>query len=131
MGSHSDSCPCDSDRLFAECCRPIIEGQSSAGTAEALMRSRYTAYVIHDSDYLLESWHVNYRPKAVMMNINQKWQGLKVKHCVQGTNEDKEGLVEFVARYKIDGKAHRLHEISRFTKIDGAWKYVDGELKSS
>ncbi len=120
-------CPCGSGNALSDCCLPIIEGEP-APTAEALMRSRYTAYVREDEGYLLSSWHPRTRPKRIEMVQQQKWLGLKIRHTEQGRPDDAEGIVEFVARFKIAGKGHRLHEISRFERTPDGWKYVDGEI---
>lgn len=121
-------CPCGSGRSVVECCRPILEG-APAATALALMRSRYTAYVRGDDAYLLSSWHPRTRPSRIDFPEGQKWLGLKIKRTERGDTGDSDGVVEFVARFKIAGKGHRLHEASRFEKTAGGWKYVDGELR--
>jgi len=94
------------------------------------MRSRYTAYTQQQSKYLLETWHKDNRPASLVIDENQKWLGLKILACEDGLAGDDVGVVEFVARYKTDGRAHRLHEVSRFKKIDSEWVYMNGELKS-
>ena len=94
------------------------------------MRSRYTAYVLEDDAYLLRSWHPETRPAHLTFNPDQRWLGLKIKASDAGQNSDTEGTVEFVARYKIHGRGARLHETSRFTKVGGAWVYIDGTLIS-
>jgi SEC-C motif-containing protein len=119
-------CPCGNKRPFDDCCGPIIAGEREADTAEALMRSRYTAYTLRDLDYLLESWHPASRP-ATLGAADAKWIGLDIRDCREGGRNDATGVVEFVARFKIGGRAHRLHEISRFARVDGRWFYVDGE----
>ena len=91
------------------------------------MRSRYAAYVLEREGYLLETWHPETRPTALDLSAGQKWLGLKVLRSEQGNERDDAGLVEFVARFKIDGRGHRLHEISRFERVDGHWRYLDGE----
>jgi SEC-C motif-containing protein len=95
------------------------------------MRSRYSAYVLGDESYLLATWHASTRPSQ--LNLAEegpvKWLGLKVINA----NDDQiynEGTVEFVARYKVNGKAYRLHELSRFVRENGVWFYVDGEIKT-
>jgi SEC-C motif-containing protein len=100
----------------------------SAETAEALMRSRYVAYVLHDTDYLLATWHPAKRPRALDLGRGQRWLGLRIKRTERGFSGDSEGVVEFVARYKIQGRGYRLHEVSRFVRINGSWVYLDGEL---
>lgn len=101
----------------------------AATTAEQLMRSRYSAFVLHDVSYLLATWHPDTRPRCLTLDSDQRWLGLKVKRVEAGGVGDPTGVVEFVARYKIAGRGYRLHEVSRFSYIDGAWLYVDGELK--
>ena len=91
------------------------------------MRSRYSAYVECDQAYLLSSWHPDTRPSRVRFDPDQRWLGLKIKATAAGSAQDTEGTVEFVARYKVHGKGHRLHERSRFQKIGEHWCYLDGE----
>jgi SEC-C motif-containing protein len=120
-------CPCGSKRPFDDCCGPIIAGERDADTAEALMRSRYSAYVLRDLDYLRDSWHPASRPATLDGAADAKWIGLDIRDCREGGRNDATGIVEFVARFKIGGRAHRLHEISRFARVDGRWFYIDGE----
>ena len=96
------------------------------------MRSRYTAYVLGLEDYLLKTWAVATRPAALNLSANTqtKWLGLEVKR-VENTTETcnkNSAIVEFVARYKINGKAERLHEISQFVRIAGDWYYLIGDF---
>jgi len=91
------------------------------------MRSRYTAYSLGRGDYLRTTWHPMTRPQDLGLEQPVKWIGLKILQTWNGSPDDVEGKVEFVARYKIGGRAHRLHEISRFERRDGRWLYVDGE----
>ncbi|NEX22148.1 hypothetical protein G3480_17860 [Thiorhodococcus mannitoliphagus] len=121
-------CPCGSGRPFAECCGPFLEGGALPQTAEALMRSRYTAFALGAPDYLRSSWHSNTCPRDVLPNPTTKWTGLKIVATEAGGPNDIEGEVEFVARYKIQGRAHRLHERSRFVRENGEWRYLDGVL---
>ena len=88
------------------------------------MRSRYTAYVLGLEAYLLKTWHVDTRPAALNLSddMNTKWLGLQVKRA-ENTSETT-AIVEFVARYKIGGKAERLHEISQFVWVEGCWYYL-------
>lgn len=101
-----------------------------ADTAETLMRSRYSAYVFAREDYLLSTWHSSTRPAALNLADEPatKWLGLKVVQTQKGRSSDSEGRVEFVARYKVNGKAYKLHEVSRFIKEAGQWFYVSGEI---
>lgn len=121
------NCPCGSAKVFAACCEPYISGAQVAPTAEALMRSRYTAFATLAADYLLASWHPDTRPTRVRLDEDQRWIGLSIKDTEAGGDNDSEGIVEFVARFKVNGRGHRLHERSRFEKIDGRWYYLNGD----
>lgn len=90
------------------------------------MRSRYSAFALGDANYLARSWHPDTRPPGLSIDVSQQWIGLKVKSVSLGGPDDDEGSVEFIARYKIQGKAHRLEELSRFRRLDGRWYYLDG-----
>ena len=94
------------------------------------MRSRYTAYARLDESYLLNTWHPTTRPETMSLNVTPapKWLGLEILTIEAGGVDDRSGVVEFVARYKLQGKANRLHEKSRFIKENGQWYYLDGEL---
>ena len=118
-----EPCPCGSNKHYSECCEPLHLGHRHAETAEALMRSRYSAFVKMDADYLTRSWHQSTRPSDLSLEPT-KWIGLNIKSTKQGSSLDSEGWVEFVARYKVDGRAHRLQENSFFKKENGAWFYV-------
>ena len=124
-------CHCDSGLLYAECCE-VFHGGVAAPTAQALMRSRYSAYVLNLKDYLLSTWYSSTRPAHLdEPEAGLKWLGLTVKKAWV-VSED-ETFVEFVARYKVGGgKVERLHEVSRFVRenIAGEWRwfYVDGEF---
>ncbi len=94
------------------------------------MRSRYTAYTRQDKDYLIACWHPTSRPVNISFDDQQRWLGLKIVNTSGGARTDDSGEVEFIARYKINGKAVRLHERSRFVKLDGKWFYIDGVVKT-
>ncbi len=91
------------------------------------MRSRYCAFVVCDQAYLLATWHEETRPSKVRFNDKHRWLGLRIRATDGGGEHDLSGVVEYVARYKVDGKGHRLHEVSRFLKSGGRWYYRDGE----
>ena len=93
------------------------------------MRSRYTAYTLQREDYLLATWHSATRPSALGLaeDVPTQWIGLQVKRHEQTDAEH--ARVEFVARYKMNGRAYRLHEISRFVRENEKWFYVDGEIE--
>ncbi|MFL9610582.1 YchJ family protein [Methylobacillus sp. Pita2] len=124
----SDPCPCESGTAYKRCCRRWHQGEP-APDAEALMRSRYTAYALGLNDYLLHTWHPSTRPGSLQDEAGAqppKWLGLKiVQH--EATGGDR-AIVEFIARYKVNGKAEKLHENSRFVREHGQWLYVDGDF---
>ncbi|MGB1140346.1 MAG: YchJ family protein [Halioglobus sp.] len=120
-------CPCGSRAAFSECCAPLLNGSRAALTAEQLMRSRYSGFVTRNEHYLRETWHPSTRPSRVRLDEQQRWLGLKIRATDAGREYDDSGTVEFVARFKIEGKGHRLHEVSRFEKVDGRWYYLDGQ----
>lgn len=118
------TCPCDSGKPYTNCCQPCHAG-TPAPNAEALMRSRYSAFVLGLEYYLLNTWHPATRPSALHLQDDAtKWLGLQVKRS-QTTND--RATVEFIARYKVNGKAQRLHEVSRFEQEEQRWYYRDGE----
>lgn len=124
--NQSHFCPCGSTKPYTDCCARYLEAGEPAPTAEALMRSRYTAYTQLRENYLLETWHSSTRPASLGLveEAPTKWLGLDVKrHEQQDANH---ATVEFVARYKVNGRAYRLHEVSRFVCEEGRWFYVDG-----
>jgi len=123
-----ESCPCGNNRTYQQCCQAYVEQNSNAPTAEALMRSRYTAFVLGNEDYLRYSWHPDTCPKNIHLNENSQWLGLKIKKTIAGGQNDETGEVEFVARSKINGKASRLHECSRFSRLENRWVYVEGKF---
>jgi SEC-C motif domain protein len=121
------ACPCSgSGASYAQCCGRFHEGALPA-TAEQLMRSRYSAYALGLMDYVHRTWHADTRParEELAGDAATKWLGLEVKKHVPDGDA---ATVEFVARYKIGGRAHRLHEVSRFVREDGQWYYVDGSF---
>src|SRR5687768_5669928 len=118
----------DRSKKYPDCCGRYLDDGKATPTAEALMRSRYTAYALGREDYLLGTWHHSTRPASLELasKSRNKWLGLEVRRHEQ--LEPDNALVEFVARYKVDGRAHRLHEISRFMRQAGKWFYIDGEI---
>ena len=118
-------CPCGSGAPLAVCCGRFLEGKADAPDAERLMRSRYSAFVGERGDYLLATWHASRRPPAIDFDTGDKWLGLEVRRH-QSTGPDS-AEVEFVARWRVGGRAVRLHERSRFVREGGRWYYVDGD----
>ena len=118
-------CPCGSGAPLVACCGRFLEGKADAPDAERLMRSRYSAFVGERGDYLLATWHASRRPPAIDFDTGAKWLGLEVRRH-QSTGPDS-AEVEFVARWRVGGRAVRLHECSRFVREGGRWYYVDGD----
>jgi len=125
----SAPCPCGSKLTYVDCCGRYHNGPQhlQAPSAEALMRSRYSAFVLGFRDYLLATWHTSTRPADLEPDPPEmKWLGLDVKRAIQQDSDH--ATVEFVARSKLAGRAHRLHEVSRFVREEGRWYYVDGDV---
>jgi len=127
-------CPCGNAKAYGACCGQLHgehaqTGKLTASSPEALMRSRYSAFVLDLRDYLLASWHASTRPAELEPpEPGLKWLGLDVKRSAM--QDADHGTVEFVARSKLGGRAHRLHEVSRFVRENVAWFYVDGDLEN-
>ena len=122
-----DTCPCGSGMAYAACCGRWHEGEA-APDAAALMRSRYSAYVLGRIDYLRATWAPETCPTDLETGPQGlQWLGLQVKRHEQVDGDH--AVVEFVARSKLGGRAHRLHETSRFERRDGRWLYIDGDLR--
>jgi SEC-C motif-containing protein len=120
-------CPCGSAKTYADCCGVWHGGLAlgdHAPTPEALMRSRYSAYVLGLIDYLLATWHPSTAPGELELPPI-KWLGLEVRHAEMAGDA---GVVEFVARCKDNGRAERMHETSRFVRQQGRWLYIDGDV---
>jgi SEC-C motif-containing protein len=114
---------------FASCCGRYLGhfDTTPAPDAESLMRSRYTAFVQGEEFYLLATWHASTRPDDATSEPGARWLGLEVKsHTLIG---DTHAEVEFIARYRVAGRGHRLHERSRFVREGGRWYYVDGDIQ--
>jgi SEC-C motif-containing protein len=125
MSAAKDPCPCGSTRSYRECCG-IWHAGTPAPDAESLMRSRYSAFVLCNEQYLLATWHPAKRPPSIPFNQNQKWLGLRIVEW--RTTGDATAEVEFIARSRASNAAAvRQHERSRFVRDDGVWFYVDGD----
>lgn len=121
-----EPCPCGLPAPYAACCGRWHAGPQrlQAPTAQALMRSRYSAFVRGLADYLLETWHPRTRPATLALDgPGLRWLGLEVRRAADDGGD--RATVEFVARSKQGGRAHRLHEVSRFERVDGRWLYVE------
>ena len=127
LAAHA-ACPCDSGLAYSDCCGPWHAGMTlelHAPTPEALMRSRYSAYALGLIEYLLATWHPSTAPGELELPP-VKWLGLEVRQA-QATGDA--GVVEFVARYRENGRGGRMHEISRFVCEEGCWLYIDGQMQ--
>lgn len=126
----SQLCPCGSAVEYSLCCQPYLSGAQVAQDPSHLMRSRYSAFVMKDTDYLISTWHPNcqaatFRPEIEAGFAHTQWLGLTVFEHAAGKN-DSEGYVSFIARFNEDGKAGAIIERSRFLKENGRWYYIDG-----
>lgn len=123
----TENCQCGSGMTYRACCGRWHAGEP-APTAQALMRSRFSAFVLRNESYLLATWHPRTRPASVGFDPNQKWLGLEIVDALDRSATKAE--VEFIARYRIGGgPAKRLHERSRFVQEQGRWFYVDGDVR--
>ncbi len=120
-------CPCGSGQASAACCGRWHAG-APAPDAESLMRSRYSAFVLRLEDYLLATWHPDTRPAGMELDTppRPQWLGLAIK--AHTPLDDNHATVEFVARYKLNGRAFKLHETSRFERMAGRWLYMEGDI---
>ncbi|MDX2547751.1 YchJ family protein [Streptomyces sp. WI04-05B] len=118
------SCPCGLLEMYGKCCGRYHSGAAAAPTAEALMRSRYSAYAHRAEAYLLRTWHPRTRPDQIGFAPGMRWTGLEILGSTEGSAFHSTGTVTFRASFR--GGA--LHERSRFERVDGAWAYIDGTL---
>jgi SEC-C motif domain protein len=128
----AEVCPCGRYDVrgrvlaYAGCCGRYLDHDAPAPDAESLMRARYCAFVLGRVGYLEASWHTSTRPAHLTLEPDQKWLALEVKR--QRRIDADHAEVEFVARSRVGGRGHRLHETSRFVREGGRWFYVDGDL---
>jgi SEC-C motif-containing protein len=117
--------------LYDDCCQTFHSGEKIPNTAEALMRSRYTTYALHDGAYLQATWDVTKRPESIDFSRETiEWLRLEITETKKGGSKDSKGLVAFKAYYIQKGEEYVMNEISRFTKQGGRWFYLDGVIKS-
>lgn len=127
-------CPCGSGLAYGKCCEPYISGSKNAPTAEALMRSRYTAYVEHAIDYIVETCSQDEKDRIDVKQTKDwseqsRWLGLKIISTEKGGAQDTEGTVEFEALYEMDNLKEVHHEKAKFKKTGGRWLYTEGVVK--
>ena len=127
-------CPCGSGKIYPKCCKPYIDGSQAAPTAEALMRSRYTAYEKNAIDYIMDTHHPEGREELSRDATEEwakssEWMGLEILECIGGAEGDQKGSVEFSARYRgADRAIVNHHEMSTFEKVDGRWFFKDAQM---
>jgi SEC-C motif-containing protein len=124
-------CPCGSGDVYAGCCEPLIRGERDAETAEALMRSRYSAYAKVEIDYLYQTTHLSQRSKfnheeSAAWSKKAQWISLEVLRTEKGGPDEDAGIVEFVARYREKERLVNHHEIAEFVREEGGWRFKDG-----
>ena len=123
-------CPCDSGLEYSLCCQPYLNTHQHPVKAAQLMRSRYSAFVLHNAGYLVNSWHPVCRYQALESELSEgfgsaEWLGLTIFEEAQG-KDDNEAYVSFVARFQEKGNLKAIIERSRFLKENDRWYYVDG-----
>lgn len=126
--SASGRCPCGSGEALEACCGRFLDGGQSPATAEQLMRSRYSAYVLRHAEHLRGTWHSSTRPAELDIAAGPEWLGLEIRATEAGGPAEAQGTVEFLARYREGKRMGVLHETSRFVRENGRWVYLDGRL---
>ncbi len=125
------ACLCGSHSAYPQCCELLHNNQTQALTAEQLMRSRFTAYAIHNEAYLLQTWDESTRPAVIDFSKDSgEWTRLEIIANKKGSTKDSKGVVEFKAYFTMNDEQRVMHEISRFIKKQDRWFYLDGKVKS-
>jgi SEC-C motif domain protein len=127
-----EQCPCGTGIAYADCCQPLIKGERPAESAEALMRSRYAAYVKVETDYIFETTHPKHREGYDAAGTKEwaesaEWEGLEIVSVKGGTSAEMTGEVEFIARYSEKGEEKVHHEVALFRKEPSGWLFTDGK----
>lgn len=130
------TCPCGSGNDYIDCCEPVISGKELAETAEQLMRARYSAHVKVDVDFLYNSTHPDYRENYDHKGTkawaeNSEWHGLEILGTTAGGQEDEEGEVEFVARFRDKEAIRSHHERGKFRRKSEKWLFTEGDMVKS
>jgi SEC-C motif-containing protein len=128
-----DDCPCGEKAAFKDCCDVYISGAKDAPTAEKLMRSRYSAFVVQEPEYVFSTHNPSTRADVNVDEIaawsqQSQWEGLNIVAVEKGLEADEEGKIEFVAHYHAGKKDHHHHEVSTFHKKEGKWWFTDGAI---
>ena len=126
-------CPCKSGKKYGDCCHLAHSGKRPAVTAEALMRSRFSAYVLRIADYIIKTTHPKFREEDFKENIQEwmkqtRWTHLEILDLSKGLAHQEIGEVEFVAEFFLEGQSQILHERSNFVKYKGRWVYTEGKI---
>ena len=121
-------CVCLSGEAYPDCCGRFHNGRAEAATAEQLMRSRYSAFVLLDAEYLRKTWHPDTAPADLELDPAMEWRRLDIVAASGGGPFDTAGTVEFKAYYRHGSERGILHESSRFVREGGRWLYVDGDI---
>ena len=135
--NENEKCPCGSGKNFGECCAPILKRETKAASAEALMRARYTAYVVGEIDFIINTCKEGEgqgdidRKATEDWSKKSTWHGLKILRTENGNEQDATGVVEFEASYTLNGMRDLHHETANFEKIAGEWFYTTGALKTT
>jgi SEC-C motif-containing protein len=124
----SRNCMCLSGEQYPTCCGRFHSGTAEAATAEQLMRSRYSAFVLLDESYLRRTWHPSEAPNDLDLDPEMEWRRLDIVSTDRGGPLDVQGTVEFKAYYRHGGDRGVLHEVSRFVRENGRWFYLDGKI---
>lgn len=129
-------CPCGSRKEYKDCCKIYLDGKADAPTAEAMMRSRYTAYAKHKVDYIEKTHSIKERDHLSIEETRKwaeesKWLSLEILGIEKGSTEDNTGTVDFVAKYEQSGQLHEHREKSTFEKVDDKWYFKEGKIFNS
>lgn len=127
----TDICPCDTGKPFSECCGPALEGRTRPATAADLMRSRYTAFVRQEIDYLMKTLSPARIKDTDRAGVEEwardtEWAGLEIVAAEKGGPQDETGQVEFKAKFREKGELKEHHELASFVRMEGAWVFDDG-----
>ena len=129
VSSDQENCPCLSGEQYGQCCGRFHRGEAEAATAEQLMRSRYCAFALLGTDYLLRTWHPRTAPEELELDPGMQWRRLDILSTSRGGPLDTEGMVEFKAYYRHGSERGVLHEASRFLRENRRWLYLDGDVQ--